>query len=218
MWVQFQVKPKPQRRLWLSQVLPWQQQSLLHNCLDLQLLGITISNLFLGIWHWKSKVKSLFFQTPCSDSVTSQEKRFERAEAPAPKVTPRTPVQSTANPPSSTQPVSSPRPQPSAASTPATPSKPVPAAATLPTPTQVTVFYNARDFSCPPRWWDLLRIEGNAVVGWLALVLSLSFSTFSACKYSTLFICLHFLTKSQKRSLLPQWALRLWDLRVWQVK
>uniref|UniRef100_A0A8C4DYW8 La ribonucleoprotein 4Aa n=1 Tax=Dicentrarchus labrax TaxID=13489 RepID=A0A8C4DYW8_DICLA len=68
-----------------------------------------------------------------------KEKRVERAEppAPAPKVTPRAPVQTTVNPSSSTQPVPSSRPQPSAASTPATPSTPAPATATVPTPAQV---------------------------------------------------------------------------------
>ncbi|KAM8754444.1 la ribonucleoprotein 4Aa isoform 1-T1 [Acanthopagrus schlegelii] len=68
--------------------------------------------------------------------ITRQEKRVERAEPPAPKVTPRTPAQPAANTVSSTQPVPSTRPQPTAASTPATPSTPAPATATIPTPTQ----------------------------------------------------------------------------------
>ncbi|XP_051282846.1 la-related protein 4 isoform X2 [Dicentrarchus labrax] len=76
---------------------------------------------------------------PSAPGITRQEKRVERAEppAPAPKVTPRAPVQTTVNPSSSTQPVPSSRPQPSAASTPATPSTPAPATATVPTPAQV---------------------------------------------------------------------------------
>lgn len=65
---------------------------------------------------------------------------MERAEAPAPKVTPRTPVQTTVTPPSSTQPVPSSRPQAPAASTPATPSTPAPATATIPTPVQVRIW------------------------------------------------------------------------------
>ncbi|XP_040909236.1 la-related protein 4 isoform X3 [Toxotes jaculatrix] len=73
---------------------------------------------------------------PSAPGVTRQEKRAERAEIPAPKATPRTPVQTTVNSSSSTQPVPSSRPQPSAASTPATPSTPAPATATIPTPAQ----------------------------------------------------------------------------------
>ncbi|XP_070695280.1 la ribonucleoprotein 4Aa isoform X1 [Pempheris klunzingeri] len=73
---------------------------------------------------------------PSAPGVPRQEKRAERAEAPAPKVTPRAPVQTTANAPSSTQPVPSSRPQPPAASTPATPSTTAPATATIPTPGQ----------------------------------------------------------------------------------
>ncbi|KAM3618495.1 uncharacterized protein V6R79_021092 [Siganus canaliculatus] len=73
---------------------------------------------------------------PSAPTVTRQEKRFERAEPPAPKVTPRVPVQAPVNPPFSTQPPPSPRPQPPTASTPVTPSTPAPAATTIPTPTQ----------------------------------------------------------------------------------
>lgn len=73
---------------------------------------------------------------PSAPGVTRQEKRVERAEPPAPKVAPRTPVQTTVNPPPTTQPVPSSRPQSSAASTPATPSTPTPATATIPTPAQ----------------------------------------------------------------------------------
>ncbi|XP_044068278.1 la-related protein 4 isoform X3 [Siniperca chuatsi] len=75
---------------------------------------------------------------PSAPIITRQEKRVERAEppAPAPKVTPRTPVQNIVNPPPSTQPMPSSRPQPSAASTPATPSTQAPATATIPTPAQ----------------------------------------------------------------------------------
>nr|XP_046252924.1 la-related protein 4 isoform X2 [Scatophagus argus] len=69
-------------------------------------------------------------------SVTRQEKRFERAEASAPKVTPRAPIQTTTNPPSSSQPVPSSRPQLSTASTPATPSTPSPTTTTIPTTAQ----------------------------------------------------------------------------------
>ncbi|XP_026223175.1 la-related protein 4 [Anabas testudineus] len=68
--------------------------------------------------------------------VPRQEKRVDRPEIPTSKAAPRTPVQTTVNPPSSTQPVPSSRPQPSAASTPATPSMPAPATATIPTPAQ----------------------------------------------------------------------------------
>ncbi|XP_036959398.1 la-related protein 4 isoform X1 [Acanthopagrus latus] len=81
----------------------------------------------------KSTIQPLGSSAP---GITRQEKRVERAEPPAPKVTPRTPVQPTANTVSSTQPVPSTRPQPTAASTPATPSTPAPATATIPTPTQ----------------------------------------------------------------------------------
>ncbi|XP_037628209.1 la-related protein 4 isoform X2 [Sebastes umbrosus] len=83
---------------------------------------------------------------PSAPGITRQEKRVERAEPPTPKVAPRTPVQTTVNPPPATQPVPSSRPQPAAAaaaavaaaaaSTPATPSTPAPAAATIPTPAQ----------------------------------------------------------------------------------
>uniref|UniRef100_A0A8C2ZS71 La ribonucleoprotein 4 n=1 Tax=Cyclopterus lumpus TaxID=8103 RepID=A0A8C2ZS71_CYCLU len=70
-----------------------------------------------------------------------KERRVERAEPPAPKVAPRTPVQTTVNPSPTTQPVPSSRPQPAAAATaastlPATPNTPVPATATIPTPVQ----------------------------------------------------------------------------------
>lgn len=75
---------------------------------------------------------------PSAPGVTRQEKRVERAEIPAPKVTPRAPVQTTVNASPATQPVPvpSPRPQPAAASTPATPSTPAAAPATIPTPAQ----------------------------------------------------------------------------------
>ncbi|XP_045899651.1 la-related protein 4 isoform X1 [Micropterus dolomieu] len=75
---------------------------------------------------------------PPAPVITRQEKRVERAEppAPAPKVAPRTPLQTTVNSPPSTHPVPSSRPQPSAASMPVTPSTPAPATATIPTPAQ----------------------------------------------------------------------------------
>ncbi|XP_022597633.1 la-related protein 4-like isoform X2 [Seriola dumerili] len=73
---------------------------------------------------------------PSAPGITRQEKRVERAEVPAPKATPRPPVQTTVNASPSTQPLPSSRPQPSAASTPVTPSTPAPAAATIPTPAQ----------------------------------------------------------------------------------
>ncbi|XP_008294782.1 la ribonucleoprotein 4Aa isoform X1 [Stegastes partitus] len=73
---------------------------------------------------------------PLAPGITRQEKRVERAEPPAPKPAPRTPVQTTVNPSPATQPVPSSRPQPSAASTPATPSTPIPATATVPAPAQ----------------------------------------------------------------------------------
>ncbi|XP_026188409.1 la ribonucleoprotein 4Aa isoform X2 [Mastacembelus armatus] len=74
---------------------------------------------------------------PSAPGVVRQEKRAERAEIPAQKATPRTPVQTTvSSPASSTQPVPSSRPQPSAASTPAVPSTPAPATATIPTSAQ----------------------------------------------------------------------------------
>ncbi|XP_029290857.1 LOW QUALITY PROTEIN: la ribonucleoprotein 4Aa [Cottoperca gobio] len=72
---------------------------------------------------------------PSAPGITRLEKRVERAAPPAPKVAPRAPVQTTVNPPPTTQPVPSARPQPSA-STPATPSTPAPATATIPTPAQ----------------------------------------------------------------------------------
>ncbi|XP_054465366.1 la-related protein 4 [Anoplopoma fimbria] len=94
---------------------------------------------------------------PSAPGITRQERRVERAEPPAPKVAPRTPVQPTVNPSPTTQPVPSPRPQPPAAaaaaaatsaaaavaaaaaaapapSTPVTPSTPAPATAPIPTP------------------------------------------------------------------------------------
>ncbi|XP_059188987.1 la ribonucleoprotein 4Aa isoform X2 [Centropristis striata] len=77
---------------------------------------------------------------PSAPGITRQEKRVERAEPPAPKTAPRTPVQTVVNPSPTTQPVPSSRPQASAAaaSTPATtPSTPAPAAAaTVPTSAQ----------------------------------------------------------------------------------
>ncbi|XP_068997803.1 la ribonucleoprotein 4Aa isoform X2 [Embiotoca jacksoni] len=75
---------------------------------------------------------------PPAPGITRQEKRTERAEPPAPKPTPRTPVQTTVSPSSSSssQPVPISRPQPSAVSTPATPSTPAPAPATIPNPAQ----------------------------------------------------------------------------------
>ncbi|KAI9530803.1 hypothetical protein NQZ68_000294 [Dissostichus eleginoides] len=87
---------------------------------------------------------------PPVPGIPRQEKRVERAEPPAPKVAPRTPVQTTVIPAPTTQPVPNPRPQPPAAaaasvaaaaapvaaapvtSTPATPSTPAPAAAPPP--------------------------------------------------------------------------------------
>ncbi|XP_056240562.1 la-related protein 4 isoform X1 [Seriola aureovittata] len=73
---------------------------------------------------------------PSAPGIPRQEKRVERAEVPAPKATPRPPVQTTVNASPSTQPLPSSRPQPTAASTPVTPSTPAPAAATIPTPAQ----------------------------------------------------------------------------------
>ncbi|XP_063742080.1 la ribonucleoprotein 4Aa isoform X2 [Eleginops maclovinus] len=86
---------------------------------------------------------------PTVPGIPRQEKRVERVEPPAPKVAPRTPVQTTVIPPPTTQPVPNPRPQPPAAaaaaaavvapvaaSTPAVPSTPAPAAAPTPTATQ----------------------------------------------------------------------------------
>lgn len=161
-------------------------------------------------------------------SITRQEKRVERAELPAPKVTPRAPVQTTVNPSSSTsttsttssstQPVPSSRPQPSAASTPATPSTPAPAPATIPAPAQVRIWlfvnYASTWAYLSSRWWDLLRIEGSEVVDWLALVLSLLYLSLS---FSVSVFYLSALShQSPEHSLLPRWALRLWDLRVWQ--
>lgn len=70
---------------------------------------------------------------PSAPGITRQEKRVERAEIPAPKVTPCTPVQTTVNPSSSTQPVPGSRPQ---SSTLVAQSTPAPATATLPTPAQ----------------------------------------------------------------------------------
>ncbi|KAK2851344.1 hypothetical protein Q5P01_007620 [Channa striata] len=72
-----------------------------------------------------------------SGSTTRQEKRVERAEIPAPKAVARTPVQTTANPSSSssTQPVPSSRPQTSAPM-PATATTPASATAPIPTPAQ----------------------------------------------------------------------------------
>ncbi|XP_076028150.1 la ribonucleoprotein 4Aa [Genypterus blacodes] len=65
---------------------------------------------------------------PSAPGITRPEKRVERAEPPAPKVTPRTPVPPPANTPSPTQSVPSPRPQPCPAPAPATPSSPAPTA------------------------------------------------------------------------------------------
>ena len=114
----------------------------------------------------------------CSDR-NRQEKRVERGEITAPKATPRAPVQTAVTPPSSTQPVPSSRPQPSAASTPVTPSTPVPAAAPIPTPAQVSILFFAMRANTwhryPPDDDIFLRIEGSAVVIWLALVISSSF-------------------------------------------
>lgn len=78
---------------------------------------------------------------PSAPGIIRQERRVERAEPPAPKVAPRTPVQTTVNISPTTQPVPSSRPQPSAptaptTTTPATPITAVPAAATIPTPVQ----------------------------------------------------------------------------------
>ncbi|XP_068599556.1 la ribonucleoprotein 4Aa [Brachionichthys hirsutus] len=75
---------------------------------------------------------------PSAIGVNRQEKRFERAEpaALAPKVTPRTPVQTTANPPSSTQSTPSARTQPAATSTIVATSAPAPATATAPAAAQ----------------------------------------------------------------------------------
>ncbi|XP_074536948.1 la ribonucleoprotein 4Aa isoform X2 [Halichoeres trimaculatus] len=78
---------------------------------------------------------------PPSTGITRQERRVDRVEPPAPKVSHSTPVQ-TVNSSSSTstsspsQPVPASRPQPSAASTPVTPSTPAPATATVSTPAQ----------------------------------------------------------------------------------
>ncbi|XP_041860553.1 la-related protein 4 isoform X2 [Melanotaenia boesemani] len=72
---------------------------------------------------------------PQGPSVARQEKRGERAEPIALRVTPRTPVQTTVNS-SSTQPVPSSRPQCSAASTPGTPSTTTPPTSTIATPAQ----------------------------------------------------------------------------------
>ncbi|XP_017286450.1 la-related protein 4 isoform X2 [Kryptolebias marmoratus] len=68
-----------------------------------------------------------------SSRVAFPEKRAERAEPPASKTAPRTPVQATVTSSSSSQPVQSSRPQPSAVSAPSTPA---PAAVTITTPTQ----------------------------------------------------------------------------------
>uniref|UniRef100_A0A3Q0QVY0 La ribonucleoprotein 4 n=1 Tax=Amphilophus citrinellus TaxID=61819 RepID=A0A3Q0QVY0_AMPCI len=68
---------------------------------------------------------------PLGPSAPGYEKRVERVEPPAQKATPRTPVKTTGNIPS-TQPVPSSRPQTSAASTPATPSTAAPATAAEP--------------------------------------------------------------------------------------
>ncbi|CAJ1085301.1 la-related protein 4 isoform X2 [Xyrichtys novacula] len=80
---------------------------------------------------------------PASTGITRQERRVDRAENPVPKVTPRTPAQTTVNPSSSSsssssssQPVPASRPQPSAASTPVTPSTPAPTTATVSTSIQ----------------------------------------------------------------------------------
>ncbi|XP_030589484.1 la ribonucleoprotein 4Aa isoform X2 [Archocentrus centrarchus] len=72
---------------------------------------------------------------PSAPGIARQEKRVERVEPPAQKATPRTPVKTTGNIPS-TQPVPSSRPQTSAASTPATPSTAAPATAAVPTTAQ----------------------------------------------------------------------------------
>ncbi|KAF3696831.1 La-related protein 4 La ribonucleoprotein domain family member 4 [Channa argus] len=74
---------------------------------------------------------------PSAPSITRQEKRIERAEIPAPKAASRAPVQTTANPSSSssTQPIPSSRPQTSA-SMPATATTPASATATISTPAQ----------------------------------------------------------------------------------
>lgn len=68
------------------------------------------------------------------DSITYSEKRAERAEPPASKTAPRTPVQATVTSSSSSQPVQTSQPQPSAASTPSTPA---PATVSITTPAQV---------------------------------------------------------------------------------
>ncbi|KAM6925303.1 la ribonucleoprotein 4Aa [Xenentodon cancila] len=73
---------------------------------------------------------------PLTPSISGPEKRGERAEPPASKATPRTPVQTTFNSSPPTQSALSSRPQPSAASTPGTPSAPAPATATITTPAQ----------------------------------------------------------------------------------
>lgn len=77
---------------------------------------------------------------PQSTGISRQERRVERSEPPAPKVTPRTPTQTQAavnsSSSSSPQPAPAPRPQPSAASTPVTPSTPAPATAAVSTPAQ----------------------------------------------------------------------------------
>ncbi|KAL6119729.1 larp4 [Pungitius sinensis] len=54
---------------------------------------------------------------PSATGIARQERRVERAEPPAPKAAPRTPVQTTVVPPPTTQPVPSSRPQPAAAAT-----------------------------------------------------------------------------------------------------
>lgn len=151
----------------------------------------------------------------CAGSVPRQEKRVERAEIPAPKATPRAPVQTTVNASPSTQPVPSSRPQPSAASTPAAPSTPASATATIPTPAQVRTCFFAVVADASSWWWDRLRIEGHEEVHWLAVGLSLLLSLFPSFQIFCLFFpSLNFPTTSPERSLPSQWALRLWDLRV----
>ncbi|XP_075882484.1 la ribonucleoprotein 4Aa isoform X2 [Nelusetta ayraudi] len=89
-----------------------------------------------------SAAPKAFSNSRVSNSAASQEKRFERTEAPAVKATPRPPPPSAAAAPAptpaatpapSTHPAPGNRPQPPAASTPAASSAPAPAA---PTPVQ----------------------------------------------------------------------------------
>ncbi|XP_034064785.1 LOW QUALITY PROTEIN: la-related protein 4 [Gymnodraco acuticeps] len=97
---------------------------------------------------------------PPVPGIPRQEKRVERAEPPAPKVAPRTPVQTAVIPPPTTQPVPNPRPQPPAASvaaapvaaapvasTPATQSTPAPAAAPAAAPPPLSATQEPRKLS-----------------------------------------------------------------------